>query len=72
MSLRAGFLVNPRSHTVRRKGSVLERAARDLTDVDLIRISTFSSLPHQIRQLTDAGYSTLFVEGGDGTLQAVM
>lgn len=72
MSLRAGFIVNPLSHTVQRKGSVLERATRDLKDVDLISISTFSSLPDQIRQLTDAGCSAFFVEGGDGTLQAVM
>lgn len=72
MSPRAGFIVNPLSHTVQRKGSVLERAARDLTDVALIRISTFSSLPDQVRRLTEAGVSTLFIEGGDGTLQAVM
>lgn len=72
MSPQAGFIVNPLSHTVQRKGSVLERAARDLKHVELIRISTFANLPDQIRQLTDAGVSAIFVEGGDGTLQAVM
>lgn len=72
MSLKAGFIVNPLSHTVKRKGSVLERAARDLQDVDLIRISTFSSLPDEVRQLTQSGVTAFFIEGGDGTLQAVM
>ena len=72
MSPQAGFIVNPLSHTVQRKGSVLELAARGLKGVEVIRIGTFSSLPEQIRHLTDAGVPALYVEGGDGTLQAVM
>lgn len=72
MSPRIGFIVNPLSHTVQRKGSLLERAHAGLKDILPVRIEAFSDLPEQMRQLADADVSALFVEGGDGTLQAVM
>ena len=72
MSRKIGFIVNPLSHTVQRKGSTLERVAARVEDAVLIRIDDFARLPDQLRQLAAEHPSAVFVEGGDGTLQAVL
>lgn len=72
MNRRVGFIVNPLSHTVKRHGSVLEQVSAESPGAHLLRLSDFGALPEQIRTLADDGVSALFVEGGDGTLQAVM
>lgn len=68
----AALIANPRSHTVSRRGSVLERVARRRPDLPYIRLDDFSDLPRQVDELAGQGVKTLFVEGGDGTLRAVM
>ena len=72
MSRRIGLIVNPLSHTVRRKGSILEQAARRLEGASLVRIDDFARLAQQLRELAAEGPAALFIEGGDGTLQAVL
>lgn len=72
MSPRIGLIVNPRSYTVQRKGSVLERAHTAQENTSLIRIGAFADLPSQLVRLAEEGVSALFIEGGDGTLQAVL
>ena len=72
MSGRVGFIVNPLSHAVKRHGSVLEKVSARSADAVLVRLSDFAALPEQMRQLASDNISALFVEGGDGTLQAVL
>lgn len=72
MSARVGLIVNPLSHTVRRKGSTLEQVAAKVEGAILIRIDDFARLPDQLRDLAKEKPSAIFVEGGDGTLQAVL
>jgi hypothetical protein len=72
MSRRVGFIVNPLSHTVKRHGSVLEKVSAAGGGKTLMRLSDFGALPAQIQALAEDGVSALFVEGGDGTLQAVL
>ena len=72
MSPRIGLIVNPLSHTVKRKGSVLERAHAALANTSLIRIEDFTELPGQLERLCEEEISAVFVEGGDGSLQAVL
>ena len=72
MSRRIGFIVNPLSHTVQRKGSTLERVAARVEDAVLIRINDFAGLPEQLRELAGEKVSAVFIEGGDGTLQSVL
>lgn len=72
MSPRIGLIVNPLSHTVRRKGSILERVGLVLENAVLVRIDDFTDLPGQLTRLAGTDISAVFLEGGDGTLQAVM
>lgn len=72
MSAPVGLVFNPRSHSVQRKGSLLEAAARHIPDAQLVRVDDFSKLDGQMAALAKAGVRAVFVEGGDGTLQAVL
>lgn len=72
MSVPIGLVVNPRSHSVQLKGSVLEAAAKMLPDTHLVRVDAFHELGDQIADLAARGVRAIFVEGGDGTLQAVL
>jgi len=72
MNRRVGFIVNPLSHTVKRHGSLLEKVSAASGGAPLMRLSDFGALPAQIQSLADDNISALFVEGGDGTLQAVL
>ena len=72
MSHRVGLIVNPRSHAVVRRGSLLEAAALELPDAHFLRLDRFESLDEGIRQMARCGVEKIFVEGGDGTLFAVL
>lgn len=72
MSAPVGLVFNPHSHTVKRKGSVLEAAAPRIPDALLVRLEDFTTLDEQMTALAKAGVRSVFVEGGDGTLQAVL
>lgn len=72
MSRPVGLIVNPLSHAVQRRGSVLEHAATHIDGARLVRIGDFSLLPAQLAELADENVSAVFIEGGDGTLQAVL
>lgn len=72
MSERSALIVNPRSHRVATKGSVLEQVAARHAQFPLIRFEEVHQLSSDIDACLDAGANTLFVEGGDGTLVAVL
>lgn len=72
MRMRFGLIVNPRSHRVRTRGSVLERVASSRRETALVRIDDFSTLPERLSELHASGAAWIFIEGGDGTLQAVL
>ncbi|PWE34025.1 hypothetical protein DDZ14_02360 [Maritimibacter sp. 55A14] len=69
---RLGLVLNPRGHMVARKGSVLETAAQALPGVPFLRIEDFSELSTGLAQMARAGVDRLAVEGGDGTVLAVL
>jgi len=72
MNAPVGLVFNPGSHTVQRKGSLLEAAAASIPGAQLVRLDDFSNLDAQMTGLANAGVRSVFVEGGDGTLQAVL
>lgn len=72
MKSRIGLIVNPLSHSVRRKGSVLSQISSSLPDALLLQIDDFSRLPEQLAHLAADPLTAVFIEGGDGTLQAVL
>ncbi|MBU2606557.1 MAG: hypothetical protein KKC43_11780 [Alphaproteobacteria bacterium] len=72
MSAPVGLVVNPRSHAVLQKGSVLEAAAGNMPDALLVRFDTVGQLELQMAGLARQGGRQVYVEGGDGTLQAVL
>ncbi len=72
MSTPIGLIVNPRSHAVQLKGSVLEAAAPAIPKAHLVRVEDMAALGDQIAGLAGQGVGSIFVEGGDGTLQAVL
>lgn len=72
MTRRVGLIVNPLSHSVKRHGSVLEKVSAGHADAALLRITDFAALEEQMSRLAADNVSALFVEGGDGTLQAVL
>ncbi len=67
-----GLISNPKSHTVSRQGSVLQHVARQIPGLRFLQLDDFSALPGEISAFARRGVNTLFVEGGDGTLRAVM
>lgn len=72
MTRQIGLVVNPRSHAVATRGSMLEAAALDLPDACFLRIDDFADLAPCVRHMAARGVSMVFVEGGDGTLLAVL
>ena len=72
MRSRVGLIVNPLSHSVRRKGSVLSQISGSLTDAILLQIDDFSRLHEQLTDLASGPLTAVFIEGGDGTLQAIL
>lgn len=72
MTRQIGLIVNPRSHAVATRGSMLEAAALDLPDACFLRLDDFADLGPCARHMAAQGVSMIFVEGGDGTLLAVL
>lgn len=72
MSGKTGLIVNPRSHSVARRGSVLEAAHVMLPGTHLLRLTEFGALPAGVARMAAAGVERIFVEGGDGTLHGVL
>lgn len=67
-----GMIVNSRSHAVVRSGSLLEAAARGLPSVRFLWLENFDALEADIGEMARAGVRKIFIEGGDGTLLAVL
>lgn len=67
----AAFFVNPLSHTVAKRGSVLDRSGTD-KNILRIQIDNFKTLAEDMKNIAHSGIKTIFVEGGDGTIQAVL
>lgn len=72
MKPRFGMVSNPLSHTVSRRGSMLERAANREPDVLYHRLDVFDELPGVLRRFAAEGIEAIFIEGGDGTAMAVL
>ncbi|MDT8327478.1 MAG: acylglycerol kinase family protein [Roseovarius sp.] len=72
MSHRIGLIVNPRSHAVAQRGSMLEPAALELPNASFLRLEKFEPLDGFVRHMAENGVEKIFVEGGDGTLLAVL
>lgn len=72
MSRHIGLIVNPRSHAVATRGSMLEAVALDLPEAFFLRLDDFGDLAPCIGHMARAGVTAIFVEGGDGTLLAVL
>ncbi len=71
-SASTAFIINPASHIVRTRGSILADIAGKWPQVPVCTVDDFDALPDRIRQLLGGGVTTLFVEGGDGTVEAVL
>ena len=72
MSHRIGLIVNPRSHAVAQRGSMLEATALELPSAFFLQLDDFEPLNDCIRHMAQNGVDKIFVEGGDGTLLAVL
>ena len=69
--MKAAFFINPLSHTVSERGSVLEASAKD-ADILRFNIDQFSDVSTQVEETANARTDTIFVEGGDGTIHGVL
>ncbi|WP_317057365.1 diacylglycerol/lipid kinase family protein [Roseovarius rhodophyticola] len=66
------FVTNPKSHRVARKGSWVSQAAAAAPDLNILEFSGDTALMPQLRKVMEDGVSTIFIEGGDGTVLAVL
>jgi hypothetical protein len=69
---RIGLIVNPGSHAVAQHGSMLESVALDLPQARFLRLDSFTDLSTHVRKMAEDGVEKIFIEGGDGTLLAVL
>jgi len=67
-----GLISNPRSHAVARRGAVLEAVAGALPAARFLRLDDFEALDRAVAAMAAAGVTRIAVEGGDGTLLAVL
>ncbi len=72
MSWRFGMVSNPLSHSVSKRGSVLERAAERETDAEFHCLYNFNELSSILEGFAAKGINALLIEGGDGTAMAVV
>ncbi|PHR60379.1 MAG: hypothetical protein COA43_06595 [Robiginitomaculum sp.] len=68
---KAVFLINPLSHTVLKKGSVLEAAAKT-SNTPVFNLDPFDNLDTIVSQAFDNKTELVFIEGGDGTVQGIL
>lgn len=64
------LIVNPRSHSIRRDGSRLEQAG--IAGARVIHLRRFDDLPETMHGLARNGIRRICIEGGDGTVVAVL
>jgi hypothetical protein len=69
---RCALVVNTRSHLVSRKGSRLETLAGKDTSLPLVHFEASSKFDEAIGRLVQEGCDTFLIEGGDGTVLAVL
>lgn len=74
---RTCFLINSKSHRVARQGSWLLAAWTGLSPdakagIELFQVEDFSALGTDMSVLAARGFTRFFVEGGDGTVLAVL
>ena len=72
MRARFGMISNPLSHSVAKRGSILEIAAAREPDTLFKSLHNFPDLPDMMREFADNRIDAIFVEGGDGTAMAVI
>lgn len=66
------FIINPKSHKVNMQGSVLTRIAVDYGDIPIVNFDGQTPLEKTLSPLIRQGADTIYVEGGDGTVQAAL
>jgi len=72
MSARFGMISNPLSHSVSKRGSILEVAAERENDTLFKCLHDFPDLPDILQDFAAKGIEAVFIEGGDGTTMAVV
>ena len=66
------MISNPLSHSVSKRGSILEVAAERENDTVFRCLHKFPDLRSILQDFSRQGVNALFVEGGDGTAMAVI
>lgn len=72
MTWRFGMISNPRSHSVSKRGSVLAAAGAREPDAVFHSLDVFENLPRVLERFANEGVNALMIEGGDGTVMAVL
>lgn len=72
MTAPVALVVNPASHSVATRGSVLQAVHAGCAAAEFLWLRDFAQLPDQIAGFGRAGVRTIFVEAGDGSLEAVL
>lgn len=67
-----GLIVNPRSHRVARHGPVLQDTVAEMPGGRVFVLHDFATLEREVAAMARAGVRRIFIEGGDGTLMAVL
>ncbi len=67
----ACFIINPKSHNVNKKGSVLKKAFSD-NKGSFLYISDFSDIGQMVKSILADNTKHVFIEAGDGTIQSVL
>ncbi|MEM1087625.1 MAG: diacylglycerol kinase family protein [Pseudomonadota bacterium] len=66
------FIINPKSHKVKIRGSILKRIAVNYPDIPIIYFDGRTPLDETLSPLLGQGKGTIYVEGGDGTVCATL
>jgi len=66
------FVINPKSHKVSARGSVLAQAAVDFGDIPIIYYDGSNDLAAALDPHMSQRGNTLYIEGGDGTIVAAL
>ena len=66
------FIVNPKRHKVKERGSVLELVAKDDDSIAIIHFDGQAPLVDTLSPYLQQGADTIYLEGGDGTVVAVL
>ena len=66
------FVINPKSHRVAQKGSWLAQSNSAISGDSILHVDDFDALTTPVGDLARGGKTTFFVEGGDGTVRALL